>query len=155
MLSTDFCCATTMTFADCTHSPPPPVTRTLTPVPTQSTHLPQVVVTLASVCCPHPPPPPALASPTQLCTTQSPPPSPRHLSLPPRLPPPSAWQVLGAGDLLCAPLGVALTALGFMIYKHRAALQPAAIAAAALTAAMTSLGTAVAAARLLGVSAGQ
>ena len=63
-------------------------------------------------------------------------------------------QVLGAGEVLTAPLGATLTALGFAIYKHRAALHLPSIAAACMVSAATAVMTAVAAARLLGVSAG-
>lgn len=55
---------------------------------------------------------------------------------------------------MAAPLGAALTALGFLIYKHRAALRLPAIAATCLVSAGSSVVTAVVAARLLGVSTG-
>lgn len=64
-------------------------------------------------------------------------------------------QVLGAGDVLAAPLGAALTAVGFLIYKHRAALALPAIAATAALSAAFSVTTSVAAAKVLGVSTGK
>jgi hypothetical protein len=63
--------------------------------------------------------------------------------------------VLGAGDVLAAPLGAALTAVGFLIYKHRAALALPAIAATAALSAAFSVATSVAAAKVLGVSTGE
>lgn len=63
-------------------------------------------------------------------------------------------QVFGAGDLLIAPLGAALTALGVLMYKHRRALALPAIAATAALSAAFSVATSAAAAKLLGVSTG-
>lgn len=56
--------------------------------------------------------------------------------------------------MLVAPLGVTLTALGFLIYKHRASLALPGIAATAALSAAFSVATSVAAAKLIGVSTG-
>jgi putative effector of murein hydrolase len=64
-------------------------------------------------------------------------------------------QVLGAGDVLVAPLGAALTALGLLIYKHWKALALPGIAATAVVSAAFSVATSVLAAKLLGVSTGE
>jgi hypothetical protein len=71
------------------------------------------------------------------------------------IPAPLLPQVFGAGELLVAPLGAALTALGVLIYKHRAALALRGIAATAALSAAFSVATSVAAAKLLGVSTGR
>jgi putative effector of murein hydrolase len=63
-------------------------------------------------------------------------------------------QALGAGDVLVSPLGAALTALGFLIYKHWKALALPGIAATAVVSAAFSVATSVLAAKLLGVSTG-
>ena len=75
-----------------------------------------------------------------------------HTGAPPLVP--LGVQVPGAGELLVAPLGAALTALGVLIYKHRSSIRLPAIGAASLLSGAVSVVTSVAAAKMLGVSAG-